>query len=66
MSTFSNIQELKELIEAHLNYTGSLNAERILNSWAEYTTKFIKVYPKDYRRVLEAQKTLNTEAHTGG
>ena len=61
-----DIQELKGLIEAHLNYTGSLNAERILNSWAEYTTKFIKVYPKDYRRVLEAQKTLNTEAHTGG
>ena len=61
-----DIAELKGLIQAHFDYTGSSNAERIINSWPKYIEKFIKVYPRDYRRVIEDQKKLSMEAPSGG
>jgi glutamate synthase (ferredoxin) len=50
----SNI--VKNLISMHLQYTQSTVARRILDSWIEYQNKFIKVMPKDYKRVLLAIK----------
>jgi glutamate synthase (ferredoxin) len=50
----SNI--VKHLISTHLQYTQSTVARRILDSWPEYQNKFIKVMPKDYKRVLLAIK----------
>ena len=61
-----DIAELKGLIQAHFDYTGSSNAERIINSWPKYIEKFTKVYPRDYRRVIEDQKKLSMEAPSGG
>ncbi len=44
---------LKALIENHQKYTGSKRAQMILDNWAEYLPKFIKVMPVDYRKALE-------------
>jgi len=52
----SDIRELKGLIEKHLNYTNSPLASRILDNWAEYQQKFIKVIPFEYKKVLEEEK----------
>lgn len=46
-------ERLKMLIEKHLHYTNSDVAKRILDNWAEYLPKFVKVMPVDYRRALE-------------
>ena len=35
-------------------------AERILALWEEYAPKFWKVYPNDYRRVIETQKRFKS------
>jgi glutamate synthase (NADPH/NADH) large chain len=43
---------LKSLIQRHLLYTGSERARRILENWATYLTKFVKVMPVEYRRAL--------------
>jgi glutamate synthase (NADPH/NADH) large chain len=43
---------LKRLIENHQKYTGSKRATEILAGWAQYRAKFIKVFPKEYRRAL--------------
>jgi glutamate synthase (NADPH) large chain len=43
---------LKSIIENHARYTGSARARTILERWAEYRTKFIKVFPNEYRRAL--------------
>jgi glutamate synthase domain-containing protein 3 len=40
------------LLERHLEYTGSTVAERILRDWPAVATKFVKVMPLEYRRVL--------------
>ena len=51
-----DIQELRNLIEEHRKLTGSTVAEKILNEWEATLPKFVKVYPTDYRRVLEERK----------
>src|SRR5687767_5970593 len=43
---------LKRLIENHQKYTGSKRAGEILASWAQYRPRFVKVFPKEYRRAL--------------
>ena len=42
----------RRMIERHLRYTGSAQAKRILGRWNEYRTKFVKVFPNEYRRAL--------------
>ena len=46
---------LKNLIENHLEYTGSENANKILNNWEQSKESFIKVMPSAYALVLEQQ-----------
>ena len=43
---------LRGFIENHVKYTGSQRARDILDSWSEYRAKFVKVFPKEYRRAL--------------
>lgn len=47
------IAEVKQMIEKHVQYTESQHAQEILDQWDEYVTKFVKVIPKDYKRMLE-------------
>jgi glutamate synthase (NADPH/NADH) large chain len=43
---------LKRLIEQHARHTGSGRARSILDNWAEYRLRFVKVFPNEYRRAL--------------
>jgi glutamate synthase domain-containing protein 3 len=43
---------LKRMIECHARYTGSRRAQEILDSWPAYRSRFVKVFPKEYRRAL--------------
>ncbi len=51
-----DINELKSLIEEHQKLTGSTVAEKILAEWDATLPKFVKVFPVEYRRVLEERK----------
>ncbi len=51
-----DILQLKGLIEKHFQYTQSSVAKKVLDEWEETLPKFIKIYPTDYRRVLEERK----------
>ena len=44
---------VKSLIEEHVNTTGSPKANKILLNFETEKTNFIKIIPKDYKRVLE-------------
>lgn len=52
----SEIAELKQLIVKHSEFTNSKKAQKILDNWEENIGKFVKVMPRDYKRVLEALK----------
>ncbi len=43
---------LKRLVENHARLTGSARAQAVLDKWAEYRPRFVKVFPKEYRRAL--------------
>ena len=44
---------LRRLIERHFKYTGSTRARNLLDDWANSRSKFVKVFPTDYKRALE-------------
>ncbi|MFC0215647.1 glutamate synthase large subunit [Paenibacillus chartarius] len=48
------MNELKSMIQHHATYTDSAAAHRVLGHWDEYVWKFVKVIPKDYKRMFEA------------
>ncbi|MCA9465045.1 MAG: hypothetical protein KC563_03025, partial [Nitrospira sp.] len=54
---------LRTLIEAHLKYTDSAKASRILDAWDVFLPKFVKVMPVDYKRVLQERKAALAKAH---
>jgi len=43
---------LRRLIEEQHRWTGSLRARHILDRWPESRSKFVKVFPHEYRRAL--------------
>ena len=40
--------------------TGSARAKVILDNWADYRTRFVKVMPVEYRRALREMEKLRT------
>ena len=53
-------ERLMQLITNHHTYTGSTRAKEILDNWATYRTKFVKVMPVEYRRALQEMDRLRT------
>ena len=47
---------LKRIIEKHLKYTNSLKARVILDNWSSFLTKFVKITPFEFKRVLQDKK----------
>ncbi|MBM7567307.1 glutamate synthase (ferredoxin) [Paenibacillus sacheonensis] len=48
-----DLEELHGMIKRHVEYTGSAIGDRLLSDWETSKTKFVKVIPKDYKRMLE-------------
>jgi glutamate synthase (NADPH) large chain len=55
----SDVSELQHLIGRHLLYTRSSLAEKILVNWNDYSGKFVKVIPLEYKKVLQEMKLEN-------
>ncbi|MAE66313.1 MAG: glutamate synthase large subunit [Phycisphaeraceae bacterium] len=56
VETEEDEKELRSLIEAHGNLTGSTVAEQILATWRRSVPQFVKVMPIDYKRALEQMR----------
>ena len=56
---------LHELISRHVTYTKSEKAMRILAHWEEMLPRFVKVMPKDYKRVLQALSKAQADGLSG-
>ena len=57
--------ELRALIQRHAELTGSDKAKSVLNNWDATLPKFVKVMPKDYKRVLQAIATAQAKGLSG-
>jgi len=56
MDEADDIAELQDLIQKHADLTGSVVAEKILANWQSSIGEFVKVMPKDLKRVLEQRR----------
>ncbi len=52
---------LKALVERHVACTGSQLGERLLADWKTTLSRFVKVWPHDYRRMVESQRQLRAK-----
>lgn len=43
---------LEELIEEHVSRTGSAKGSRLLDAFAAAATRFVRVVPREYKRIL--------------
>ena len=52
---------LKRLIETHAEQTNSDIAKSLLNSWSDSISRFVKVFPAEYKRALTDMATMNVD-----
>jgi len=56
-----DVNILKMMIEQHRRYTRSDWASEVLNNFESMITKFVKVFPRDYKRVLKENAAKEAE-----
>jgi glutamate synthase (ferredoxin) len=59
------IGQVRQLIRRHVSYTGSPRAKKILAEWEDYLPRFVKVMPRDYKRVLLAMERVTAAGLSG-
>jgi glutamate synthase (NADPH/NADH) large chain len=57
-----DIAMVKRLLENHIKYTNSSKAINVMDNITEEIKKFIKVYPKEFKAIIEQQKKAEKEA----
>jgi glutamate synthase (NADPH/NADH) large chain/glutamate synthase (ferredoxin) len=57
----SDEAQLKKLLEDHHRWTGSKRARALLDDWAQARSKFVKVFPNEYKRALGELAAAATE-----
>ncbi|HWZ94492.1 MAG TPA: glutamate synthase large subunit [Opitutaceae bacterium] len=61
----AEIAAVRAMIENHLAYTKSSRAKQILDAWDQMVPRFVKVIPKDYKRVLACIERAHGQGLTG-
>ncbi|MDD5692132.1 MAG: glutamate synthase large subunit [Candidatus Omnitrophica bacterium] len=51
-----DLETIKNLLAAHMHYTESPVAKKILDNFKEEFRKFVKIMPLEYKRILEERK----------
>jgi glutamate synthase (ferredoxin) len=59
------IEQVWKMIQRHQTYTKSERAARVLADWKGMVRKFVKVMPKDYQRVLQSMKKVQSQGLSG-
>ena len=59
------IEEVWKLIQRHRTYTNSERAAKMLADWKNLVPKFVKVLPKDYKRVLQSMNKVKEQGLSG-
>jgi glutamate synthase (ferredoxin) len=59
------IEQVWKMIQRHQTYTRSTRAGVILAKWQSMVPKFVKVMPKDYKRVLQSLRRVQESGLSG-
>ncbi|HUC92641.1 MAG TPA: glutamate synthase large subunit [Paenibacillus sp.] len=61
----AEIEEVQTMIRRHVEYTGSAVGKAVLNDWPNALPKFVKVIPKDFKRMLEQIEKMHDSGLEG-
>jgi glutamate synthase (NADPH) large chain len=56
---------VRAMVQKHFDYTKSERAKAILGAWDQHVPKFVKVMPKDYKRMLACIERAQAQGLTG-
>jgi glutamate synthase (ferredoxin) len=56
-----DLEFVRMMLRRHVRYTNSGRAVRLLANWTDEQTGFIKVIPRDFKRVLQAEARARSE-----
>ncbi len=59
------IAEVRAIIQRHADYTKSERAAKVLKNWEQSLSKFVRVIPKDYKRILQTVKEMEASGLSG-
>ncbi len=59
------IAEVRQMIQRHIDYTKSKRGANVLKNWDQFLPKFVRVIPKDYKRILQTVKEMEAAGLTG-
>src|SRR5690349_19683483 len=65
MEDAAELEEVRALIQRHEKYTQSERARKVLALWEVIAPIFVKVMPKDYKRMLHAIKRVSQSGLAG-
>jgi glutamate synthase (NADPH/NADH) large chain len=61
----AEIAEVRAMIEKHVLYTNSDLGRRVLTDWNSVVTQFVKIIPKDYKRMMEQIAKVQSQGLSG-
>lgn len=61
----AEIEQLRTMLSRHVLYTDSEVGRRVLDNWSEMLPKFVRVIPKDYKRMLEQIRKVEDQGLQG-
>ena len=59
------VEQVRQMIARHFDFTRSQLAFRVLGQWPEIASRFVKVMPRDYQRMLAAIKKVQEQGLGG-
>jgi glutamate synthase (ferredoxin) len=65
LESAEEIAAIRTMIEKHFAYTQSSRARQVLDAWEEMIPRFVKVMPKDYKRMLTCIARAHGQGLTG-
>jgi glutamate synthase (NADPH) large chain len=57
-----DLEIVRTLVGRHLELTKSARAQHVLENWGEVSSRFIKIFPHDYKRVLGITRSESIDA----
>jgi glutamate synthase domain-containing protein 3 len=61
----AEIAAVRALVTMHLDLTGSTRAAGLLQQWERVVPRFVKVMPRDYKRVLACIRRAHDQGLSG-
>ena len=61
----AEIDEIRQMIQRHAEYTQSQRAWKVLALWEQMVPKFVKIMPKDYKRMVQAIQRVQQAGLSG-